>query len=96
MMHRRGLNLVGVIALLCLLGWAAEAGAVYIDDQRTLEVVGKAQTRTWDDPERGKRYFHEVVAYDVLLLPGPRREREEAAPPPPQPPEEQPVDDIPF
>ena len=60
-------------------------------------VEGRAQTRTWDDPERGKQYFHEVRAYDVLLLPGPRRDRDAPVAPPPQAQPEQHADgDIPF
>jgi hypothetical protein len=46
MMHRKGSKWVGVYCLLCLVGWAGSAWAVYIDDARTLEFVGKATTRT--------------------------------------------------
>jgi hypothetical protein len=46
MMHRKGLKLIGVFSLLCLLGWVGNVWAVYVDDARTLEVTGKAQTRT--------------------------------------------------
>jgi len=45
-MHRKGSKWVGVYCLLCLVGWAGSAWAVYIDDARTLEFVGKATTRT--------------------------------------------------
>ena len=46
MTHRKGSKGVGVFFVLLLLAWAGKAGAVYIDDQRTLEFIGKAQTRT--------------------------------------------------
>ncbi|MGW8322035.1 MAG: DUF1302 family protein, partial [Thermodesulfobacteriota bacterium] len=46
MMHRKGSKWVVVYCLLCLVGWAGSAWAVYIDDARTLEFVGKATTRT--------------------------------------------------
>ncbi len=46
MIHWKGLKLVGVFSLLCLLGSVANVWGVYIDDARTLEVIGKAQTRT--------------------------------------------------
>ena len=46
MMHRKGSKWICVFCLLCLVGWAGSVWAVYIDDARTLEVIGKAQTRT--------------------------------------------------
>jgi hypothetical protein len=46
MIQWKGLKRVGVFALLLLLGGAGDLWAVYIDDARTLEVLGKAQTRT--------------------------------------------------
>lgn len=46
MTNRKGSKWVGVFCWLCLLGWAGSVRAVYIDDERTLEFTGKAQTRT--------------------------------------------------
>ena len=45
-MHGKGSKWISVLCLLCLVAWAGSVRAVFIDDARTLEFVGKAQTRT--------------------------------------------------
>jgi hypothetical protein len=58
MMNRKGSKRIGVFCLLCLVGWAGSAWAVYIDDARTLEFVGKAQTRTSVRLQQSEGFTH--------------------------------------
>ena len=68
MMHRKGSKWVGVYCLLCLVGWAGNARAVYIDDERTLEFVGKAQTRTSIRLQHSEGFTHplDIAAGNVV------------------------------
>jgi len=68
MMHRKGSKWIGVFCLLCLVGWAGSAWAVYIDDERTLEFVGKAQTRTSIRLEESEGFTHplDIAAGNVV------------------------------
>ena len=67
-MHRKGSKWIGVFCLLCLVGWAGSAWAVYIDDERTLEFVGKAQTRTSIrlQHSEGFTHPHDIAAGNVV------------------------------
>lgn len=61
-MNRKGSKWIGVFWLLCIVGWAGSARAVYIDDERTLEFVGKAQTRTSIRLQHSEGFTH---PYDI-------------------------------
>ncbi len=58
MIHWKGWKCVGVFTFLLLLGWAWNVQAVYIDDARTLEVVGKLQTRTSLRLQKSEGFTH--------------------------------------
>jgi len=67
-MHRKGSKWIGVFCLLCLVGWTGSAWAVYIDEARTLEFVGKAQTRTSIRLQASEGFTHplEIAAGNVV------------------------------
>ncbi len=49
-------------------GTLAERCQTYLRKGSGVLVEGRAQRRSWEDPERGKQWMHEVVAYDVVFL----------------------------
>jgi hypothetical protein len=51
---------VGLFAWLCLVGWAGQAWPVYVDDARTLEVVGKLQTRSSLRLQESEGFTHPI------------------------------------
>ncbi len=67
-MNRKGSKRIGVSCLLCLVAWAGSAWAVYIDDERTLEFVGRAQTRTSIRLQASEGFTHplDIAAGNVV------------------------------
>ncbi len=68
MMNRKGSKWIGVFCLVCLVGWAGSAWAVYVDEARTLEFVGKLQTRTSIrlQHSEGFTYPHDIAAGNLV------------------------------
>ena len=66
-MNRKGSKWIGVFCLVCLVGWAGSAWAVYVDEARTLEFVGKLQTRTSIrlQHSEGFTHPHDIAAGNV-------------------------------
>lgn len=46
----------------------AERCSTYLRKGSAVLVEGRAQRRSWEDPERGRQWMHEVIAYDVVFL----------------------------
>lgn len=46
----------------------AERCSTYLRKGSAVLVEGRSQRRSWEDPERGRQWMHEVIAYDVVFL----------------------------
>jgi single-strand DNA-binding protein len=57
-----------------LWGNRAEALNKILSKGRSLCIEGRIQTRSWEDKDGNKRYSTEIVATNVVLLPGGRRD----------------------
>ena len=49
-------------------GKVAERCQSYLRKGSGVLVEGRSQRRSWEDPERGRQWIHEVIAYDVVFL----------------------------
>lgn len=86
-------------------GKQGENASKYLSKGRQVFVEGRIQTRSWEDKEGNKRYTTEIVASNVLFLPGGAKrdyqEREASVSPvddfdAPPPADNGADDDIPF
>lgn len=76
----------------------SENCAAYLERGRTCAVIGRVQTREYEDREGTKHHVMQVIAEKVTFLGASRREESSAAPRPgkPAPQSESEPDSVPF
>jgi len=66
----------------------AEIAGQYLTKGRQVYIEGRLQTRSWEDQNGNKKYRTEIIAENMIMLGGKRKETALETPPPPSSEEE--------